>query len=363
MNISGSDKISIILGVCLCVSSALAETTPTLGDGSAVSLIARQATFDGLTYLHNGTSLSDYTEHQLFIGTSGDSWVGAGPTSPPFFNPFHLGLDPATQAFYFPYEGSTEWTVIRATDSRLIFGLEFLYGNGWTTGDIYGVPWGNSTAFLEWKTFRQGALVSTGVQGLNQMLMVGTVVGFCDPDGFDQLQVRCRIANSFDPNLQALALDDLKVQFVSTRLSGMINLEDFAVSPAGQVIEVDLLQNSEIVETQTTPLDAAGHFSIGTTKLGTTRIRVKASHWLARSLGEFNLAAIPINGLNASLPNGDVDGDNEVAIGDYAVLSAAFSSAPGDPNWAPEADLNGDDSVDIGDYAILSANFGLVGDN
>ena len=35
---------------------------------------------------------------------------------------------------------------------------------------------------------------------------------------------------------------------------------------------------------------------------------------------------------------------------------------PGDINWDPYADLNGDDEVSIGDYAILSANYGLSGD-
>ncbi len=37
-------------------------------------------------------------------------------------------------------------------------------------------------------------------------------MGFFDTDGFDQLQLKCLSANSFDPNLQALALDDLMLQ-------------------------------------------------------------------------------------------------------------------------------------------------------
>jgi len=64
-----------------------------------------------------------------------------------------------------------------------------------------------------------------------------------------------------------------------------------------------------------------------------------------------------------TLTNGDVDDDNEVTIGDYAGLSLAFNSLPGDPNWNPFADLNGDDGVDIGDFSILSANFGQIGDD
>lgn len=62
------------------------------------------------------------------------------------------------------------------------------------------------------------------------------------------------------------------------------------------------------------------------------------------------------------LVNGDTNGDNEIDIGDYANLSAAFGSTPFDPNWNPMCDFNGDEEVNIGDYAILSQNFGEIGD-
>jgi hypothetical protein len=34
----------------------------------------------------------------------------------------------------------------------------------------------------------------------------------------------------------------------------------------------------------------------------------------------------------------------------------------GNPGFDERADLNGDESVDIGDFALLSGNFGEVGD-
>lgn len=61
--------------------------------------------------------------------------------------------------------------------------------------------------------------------------------------------------------------------------------------------------------------------------------------------------------------NGDSNGNNEIEIGDYSILSAAFGSAVGDPTFDPLADLNGDDAVEIGDYAILSANYVAIGDD
>lgn len=93
---------------------------------------------------------------------------------------------------------------------------------------------------------------------------------------------------------------------------------------------------------------------------GQYTVCVKAPHWLRQcrqvTFGEFG------GTINFSLINGDCDGDNEISIGDYALLSSAFGSTPGDPNWNPLADLLGDDEVDIGDFAILSNNFGLEGD-
>jgi hypothetical protein len=93
------------------------------------------------------------------------------------------------------------------------------------------------------------------------------------------------------------------------------------------------------------------------------QVCVKASHWLKRCSQEHTIPNDGLSDLSFSLINGDSDGDNEVAIGDYAVLSAAFGTIPGDPNWQPTADLDGDLEVSIGDYAILSFNFGLAGDD
>ncbi|MBX7134539.1 MAG: hypothetical protein K1X67_17855 [Fimbriimonadaceae bacterium] len=67
-------------------------------------------------------------------------------------------------------------------------------------------------------------------------------------------------------------------------------------------------------------------------------------------------------GVDLIMVNGDSDVDNEVGIGDFAILSIAYNSFPGELNWDPTADYNGDDSVDIVDYAILSSNYGDIGD-
>lgn len=89
-------------------------------------------------------------------------------------------------------------------------------------------------------------------------------------------------------------------------------------------------------------------------------VTVKTSHWLSYTLGNQNIGA-NYEQYFFTVENGDCDEDNEVGIGDYARLSSAYNSVPGDGNWDGNADLNGDESVDIGDYAIMSQNYGDSG--
>jgi hypothetical protein len=42
-------------------------------------------------------------------------------------------------------------------------------------------------------------------------------------------------------------------------------------------------------------------------------------------------------------------------------LTDAFGSVPGDPNWNPDADLDGDDEVSLLDFGILTSHFGEIG--
>jgi len=54
---------------------------------------------------------------------------------------------------------------------------------------------------------------------------------------------------------------------------------------------------------------------------------------------------------------GDINGDGTVDIYDAILLSGAFGSHVGSPNWNPNADINGDGIVDIYDAIIQSNNF------
>jgi subtilisin family serine protease len=57
-------------------------------------------------------------------------------------------------------------------------------------------------------------------------------------------------------------------------------------------------------------------------------------------------------------PPGDVNSDHYVNIKDVTIVSAAYGSKPGEPNWDPRADINIDNHVNIKDMVIVQSNFG-----
>lgn len=151
-------------------------------------------------------------------------------------------------------------------------------------------------------------------------------------------------------------------------LTGTIALQDYDVSPAGQLITVEVRPagGSSPVQTTQATLNAAGAYSFvlnGSITPGTYDVVAKGSHWLRGRVANVTVTSSGASGVNFSLINGDVDEDNEVGIGDYAVISGTYNKCLGDVGYAAAADLNGDDCVDIADYAILSSNYGLIGED
>lgn len=140
-----------------------------------------------------------------------------------------------------------------------------------------------------------------------------------------------------------------------------VGLQAYAGNPADQGIQISLSKDGQTVEGRTL-WPQNGVLNYTTMRRGIYDLSVKASHWLRKTLRG---VLVTDQGMQwqTSLVNGDVDGDNEVAIGDFGQLSAAFGAAEGEPGFDPEADLDGDREVTIGDYAVLSSSFGQVGDD
>ena len=221
-----------VLSAAACVgllTTVRAVTVSTTGAGSAVTVVDRMATFDTLTST-NTMELGNYSEDGLYITTGNQSW-GADPPLAAKLDPFHGATTPDRGFFCVAWD-NPEWTSIRTTNMAVIHAVEFVYGNGWTTGDINGqYPWGNNAAILKWQTWRNGTLVSSGSVGDTWALPVGTVVGFYEPAGFDELTMKAIMLTAADTNSNALALDNLNVMLTNVPPAPVIYGSDFAVNP------------------------------------------------------------------------------------------------------------------------------------
>ncbi len=172
----------------LLSTSSHAAVTQTTGAGSSVTVINRSATFDSITTW--GIDLSAYSENLLSITTPSTSHVG--------FDAF--GAGPATQLFY-PSGGNNSYTAISTTDNVPIRGIEMLVGDG------YGV--GGQT-YVYWEAWKAGSKVGSGTLATTR----GTIVGWNDPNGFDQLRVGASNLVGYNAfgQAQAIAIDNVNVQ-------------------------------------------------------------------------------------------------------------------------------------------------------
>lgn len=146
-------------------------------------------------------------------------------------------------------------------------------------------------------------------------------------------------------------------------IGGQCVLED-VVSMEGQAIWVEVRAEgtTQVLGTYLAVVDAVGRFRVEVEHMaGPYLISIKSAHHLRRTLGSVQLTGDGAS-VQVSLQNGDVDGDNEVGIADYARISSSWGLEKGETGFDDDADLNIDTVVDIADYAILSANYGLMGD-
>jgi len=175
---------------------ARATTTQTVGAGSAVSSADDSANFNTFT----DSDLSVYTEDGLSVSTVGLEYDS--------FNPFNGAGD--RSGFYYPGGGTSgNWVTIETTDLSEMSGVEFLYGNGWPV-DVSVPTFGVDSAVLYWQTLNGGVVDASG----SVVLDVGTIVGFSNPAGFDELQVSSNDGEGspIPPGYNAIALDNLEVQ-------------------------------------------------------------------------------------------------------------------------------------------------------
>ncbi|HTQ10423.1 MAG TPA: dockerin type I domain-containing protein, partial [Fimbriimonadaceae bacterium] len=158
----------------------------------------------------------------------------------------------------------------------------------------------------------------------------------------------------------------LTVVPIPAPVTGNVILQNYTASAVAGTPVTIVLRNpgsTTALETHTVTLDASGNYSFTTNLLpGTYDIAAKASHWLRQRLANQTMLGSGMTGVNFSLINGDVDGNNTISLSDFGKLKLAYGSTSASSNWNPNADLNGNGTVSLSDFGILKLNYGKAGD-
>lgn len=175
---------------CLMTGQTWAAPIYLTGAGNSVTSANYSATFDSI---RAGMSLLGYTEDNLIVSVDDTAYLTFTPG---------LGFD---DYFHYGSAGNFSYVSISTADHQEIFGLEFLLGTGFNN-DLPG--------YMTWEIYDNSNRVASGNSG---SIMAGTVVGWADSDGFDELRVG--LSNNVDfilGEIQAIAIDNLNVQTIQT---------------------------------------------------------------------------------------------------------------------------------------------------
>lgn len=255
------------------------------------------------------------------------------------------------------YLGTTTATVGTLTGS-LDLGCEATINNS----NVLGVDGGTGLS--------SGAGVTTGMEWKIPLSLIGSPTGaikicaFINGGGHDYIsnQVLGGIgggSNFGEPravNFANVPGDQfVVVPGTAPTISGAVTFSDYdGIAPSSGTFEIRDATNSTLLSTQTVAI-TGGAYTLDAPGNGNYIVSYKGGFWLRKNVA-VNTTGGNASGANLVLTNGDLDGDNEISIGDYGILSAFYGSEDS------QADINGDGAVDIGDYAILSSNYGDAGD-
>lgn len=118
---------------------------------------------------------------------------------------------------------------------------------------------------------------------------------------------------------------------------------------------------STVLDTRVISLGYEGYYAFEPGTTGMVDVYFKGDYWITKKVTNINLGVGQDN-VNATLFNGDCNGDDVVDLTDYTRVLLAFNSISGNPGFDVSADLNGDGTVDLTDYTILVTNFNKLGD-
>lgn len=176
---------------------------------------------------------------------------------------------------------------------------------------------------------------------------------------------KVKVADSGTPSLSAERSVRVVVLPIGTAsaIAGTVSLQNYVGWVTGEKVTFELrtAQGAFVELIPNISLGPNSSFSIMSNHVGTYTLVARGRTWLGEAKYSVVLSGSSTATVNFSLMNGDVNGDNYVGTDDYLMLSDAFDSSIGDPNFEPNADLNGDGYVGTDDYLILNNNFDQSG--
>ncbi len=368
------------LGVNPVLVSATNRTLPRFGDtfdvfgsGSNVSIVAGAGTGgSGVTVSNDGgATFTDYPS----ASSSGKPDYRLGITFTDGTHVFGCGTDNAgaggeNNARYFDIAANTilgDATLNlgseRLLDYAIVDGVPVLATQETTSGDhrvrVYDCT--NPLAPQVKASFRTDAgTVAANGNGTGQVKF-GKITG----------NKAVIYAMSTNMGIQAMELTVLKTQ----PISGTLNLTSVnsasvdGVWASGLTFRYELRSGSTVAASGTFTCNSSFGYTINAAVApGTYDLYIIGKPFLGKLIPG---VATSSTGINVTLLDGDVDGDNSVTVFDYGVLSDYFDKTNADSDWttvgangsAPaDADLDGDGAVTVFDYGILSDDFDLSGD-
>jgi hypothetical protein len=256
---------------------------------------------------------------------------------------------------------------------------EFLAGNDTEiavydeAGDLVATDDDDGSAFLSQLSFGPGAgtrpAIGTSVtrNGRDGVLFAG--VYYVAVSGYNAVFTNAFTVTTTSTRSGPVVLNFRTNLVGSSLVSGNITLEGRdAGTEVGQqvVIEIRNVGSTTPLHTILVTLGPGGTFSFalpGSITPGNYDIAAKHAKSLRQNRSNQTITSGGISGLTFSLAGGDCDDDNEITIGDYALISSAFNTCFPDAGYDDRADCTGDTCIDIGDFAVMSQNFGMVGDD
>lgn len=151
-------------------------------------------------------------------------------------------------------------------------------------------------------------------------------------------------------------------EYANSLISGKVILQGRTNHSSQITFELRNPGSSIPINTYQVTTAADGSYTLTSTEPGTYDLTAKGSNFLRQKVTDVTvIGGQNTSDINFNLLGGDADGNNQVNMFDFSILSGAFNSKVGDANWDERADFDGNGQVNMFDFSILSGNLNKEG--